>query len=82
VQVGIGGWKPMLAGDVDRLGYADCKGLSNYTKALLKEIGVESNYAVIYGGRDIKSMDNEFSSVEGNHVVLCIPNDEKYIWLE
>ena len=34
VQVGIGGFKPMLAKDVDRLGYGDCKALSNYTKAL------------------------------------------------
>ncbi|MCK8480845.1 DUF3857 domain-containing protein [Psychroserpens algicola] len=82
VQVGIGGWKPMLAGEVDRLGYADCKGLSNYTKALLKEIGVESNYAIIYGDRGIRNIDKEFSSVEGNHAVLCIPNDEKDIWLE
>ncbi|MDG5489992.1 DUF3857 domain-containing protein [Psychroserpens sp. SPM9] len=82
VQVGIGGWKPMLAEDVERLGYADCKGLSNYTKALLKEVGVESHYAVIYGGRSLTSIDNEFSATEGNHVVLCIPNEEDNIWLE
>jgi len=82
VQVGIGGWKPMLAQDVDRLGYADCKGLTNYTKALLNEVGVESYYAVIYGDRDIVSIDKEFSATEGNHVVLCLPNEEDYIWLE
>lgn len=82
VQVGIGGWKPMLAGDVERLGYADCKGLSNYTKALLDEVGVKSHYAVIYGGRDITSFDTEFSATEGNHAVLCIPNETKDIWLE
>ncbi|MGB3608580.1 DUF3857 domain-containing protein [Psychroserpens sp.] len=82
VQVGIGGWKPMLAEDVDRLGYADCKGLSNYTKALLASIGVESHYALIYGDQDLRSFDTEFSSVEGNHAVLCIPDDEDYIWLE
>jgi hypothetical protein len=82
VQVGIGGWKPMLAGDVERLGYADCKGLSNYTKALLDEVGVTSYYAVIYGGKAITSFDNEFSATEGNHAVLCIPNETKDIWLE
>ncbi|MCD2260711.1 DUF3857 domain-containing protein [Psychroserpens luteolus] len=82
VQVGIGGWKPMLAEDVERLGYADCKGLSNYTKALLKEVGVEAHYAVIYGDEDLVSIDKEFSATEGNHVVLCVPNEEKDIWLE
>ena len=82
VQVGIGGWKPMLAFDVERLGYADCKGLSNYTKALLDAVGVTSYYAVIYGGKGIKNFDNEFSGAEGNHAVLCIPNETKDIWLE
>ncbi|NRA91299.1 MAG: DUF3857 domain-containing protein [Psychroserpens sp.] len=47
VQVGIGGWKPMLASDVERLGYGDCKGLTNYTKAMLDEIGVPNYYTVI-----------------------------------
>lgn len=82
VQVGIGGWKPMLAEDVERLGYADCKGLSNYTKALLNEVGVNAHYAVIYGGRDIVSVDKDFSATEGNHVVLCIPREDNDIWLE
>ena len=34
VQIGIGGWKPSPAKEVDALGYGDCKGLTNYTKAL------------------------------------------------
>ncbi len=82
VQVGIGGWKPMLASDVDRLGYADCKGLSNYTKALLKEVGVEAHYAVIYGGRDIVNMDADFSATEGNHAVMFVPDENEGVWLE
>ncbi|TDU43892.1 transglutaminase-like putative cysteine protease [Gelidibacter sediminis] len=82
VQVGIGGWKPMLASDVHRLGYGDCKGLTNYTKALLNEIGVESYYTVIHGGSDIKDIDASFSSIQGNHVILALPTDDDYIWLE
>lgn len=82
VQVGIGGWKPMLASDVHNLGYGDCKGLTNYTKALLDEVGVESYYTVIYGGRDIRNIDESFSSIQGNHVILCIPTDTDYLWLE
>ncbi len=33
VQVGIGGWEPIAANIVDDVGYGDCKGLTNYTKA-------------------------------------------------
>lgn len=82
VQIGIGGWKPMQASEVDRLSYGDCKGLSNYTKALLDVVGVPSYYAVIYGDRDIRNFDKTFSSTEGNHAVLTIPNGDDYIWLE
>ncbi|WP_353779590.1 DUF3857 domain-containing protein [Winogradskyella sp. 3972H.M.0a.05] len=82
VQVGIGGWKPIIAEDVDRLGYGDCKGLSNYTKALLEAVDVPAYYTVIYGGRSIRNMDKEFSVTEGNHVILAVPHEEDYIWLE
>lgn len=82
VQVGIGGWKPMLAEDVDRLGYGDCKALSNYTKSLLKAVGLESYYTLIYGGRDIKNIDKEFSSQQGNHAILAVPIEEELIFLE
>jgi transglutaminase-like putative cysteine protease len=82
VQVGIGGWKPIEAQEVDRLGYGDCKGLSNYTKALLEAVDVPSYYTVVYGGEDIKSLDADFSVTEGNHVILCIPTDKENIFLE
>lgn len=82
VQVGIGGWKPMLASDVDRLGYGDCKALTNYTKALLDEVNVESYYSVVYGDNNLKNIDKEFSATEGNHVILAVPDKDEYIWLE
>ncbi len=82
VQVGIGGWKPMLATDVDRLGYGDCKALTNYTKALLDAVNVQSHYTLLYGDDDIIDIDKEFSSQQGNHAILGIKNNEDYVWLE
>ena len=82
VQVGIGGWKPMLAADVDRLGYGDCKALTNYTKALLDEVGVPSYYSIIYGDENIRNIDKDFSATQGNHAILCLPINENYVWLE
>ena len=83
VQVGIGGWMPIAAIEVDKVKYGDCKGLTNYTKALLKVAGVESYYCVVYADTDEKrSVDPEFASMQGNHIILNIPTDEKNIWLE
>jgi len=82
VQLGIGGWKPFPASDVDKLGYGDCKGLTNYTKALLKTQGIDSYYSVVWAGSEKRSVHNEFASMQGNHVILNVPLDGEEIWLE
>ena len=82
IQLGIGGFKPMLATDVDRLGYGDCKALSNYTRALLDVVGVPSYYTELYGDSDLMDIQEDFVSIQGNHVVLCVPDQDKYVFLE
>lgn len=82
IQLGIGGWKPMLAKDVDRLGYGDCKALSNYTRSLLKAVGVDSYCAIIYGDRRKRDISDDFVCMQGNHMVLAIPNNNELVWLE
>lgn len=81
VQVGIGGWKPMLASEVDKLGYGDCKALTNYTHSLLKEINVESYYTKIHADERI-DMDNDIASQQSNHVILMVPTKKDTVWLE
>jgi transglutaminase-like putative cysteine protease len=81
VQVGIGGWEPIPANEVDKMGYGDCKGLTNYTKALLDVVGVESYHTLVYAN-DRKDIDKDFSSLQGNHMILNIPNNGNDIWLE
>jgi transglutaminase-like putative cysteine protease len=82
IQLGIGGWKPMNASDVDRLGYGDCKALSNYTKALLNAVNVPSFYTIIYGDSTKRDIINDFVSMQGNHAILTIPNQGKLYSLE
>lgn len=82
IQLGIGGWKPMRAKDVDRLGYGDCKALTNYTRALLKAVGVDSYYAVVYAGPEKRDLLADFVSMQGNHVILAIPIGDDITWLE
>ncbi len=86
VQVGIGGMRPISASDVDRVKYGDCKGLTNYTKALLDVAGVTSYYTRLYASPSEQlSVDKDFVSFGGqtNHVILNIPQEnDKDIWLE
>lgn len=81
VQVGIGGWEPIAANKVDEVGYGDCKGLTNYTKALLDVVGVTSYFTLVYANEK-RDIDKNFSSLQGNHAILNIPNNGKDIWLE
>ncbi|MDO9261822.1 MAG: transglutaminase family protein, partial [Flavobacteriaceae bacterium] len=81
IQLGIGGWKPMQAKDVDKLGYGDCKALTNYTHSLLKVVGVESYLTLIQSDNNKIGLEKDFPSMQGNHMILCIPSEEN-IFLE
>ncbi len=81
VQVGIGGFKPMQASEVDNLGYGDCKALTNYTAALLKEVGIPSYHTLIHADDKI-DFDEKVASPEGNHMILYVPISNQDIWLE
>jgi hypothetical protein len=83
VQVGIGGYRPFTAADVDHLNYGDCKALVNYTKALLNAVDIKSWYCVVWGDRyQKKSLFNDFASMQGNHVILCIPFKNDTTWMD
>ena len=83
VQVGIGGIQPIAASEVDQLKYGDCKGLTNYTQALLKIADVESYYTIVQSGAEIEGFDDEFASLEqGDHIILGIPNGEDTVWVD
>jgi len=82
VQIEIGGWQPIPADYVDKKGYGDCKGLVNYTKALLQSVGIESYYTIIKGGRNPAPLIADFPSNQFNHIILCVPDDRDTIWLE
>ncbi len=85
VQVGIGGVQPILASEVDRLKYGDCKGLSNYTKSLLEAVGVNSYYVHVEAGSDKINFEDDFPTLsQGNHAILAIPNNNNnnYTWID
>jgi hypothetical protein len=81
IQIGIGGWKPMHAKEVDALGYGDCKALTNYTSSLLQTVGINSYYTVIWADEK-KDIDSEIPVMQGNHAILMVPFAKDTVWLE
>lgn len=82
IQLGIGGWRPFAAGFVDDKKYGDCKALSNYMRALLKAVDINSYYTVINAGANEEPADLSFPHNYFNHVILCIPFKNDTTWLE
>jgi hypothetical protein len=84
VTLGIGGWQPYDARYVLERGYGDCKALTNFVYALLKEAGIKSYPALIrsehYPGRTVP----DFSNNQFNHAILMVPLPEEAdtLWLE
>ncbi len=82
IQIGIGGWQPFEAATVDRLGYGDCKALSNYMNALLSAAGIKSYYTLIEAGENACPVFSDFPNNHFNHAILCLPLQNDTVWLE
>ena len=81
IQLGIGGYQPIDALTVSKMGFGDCKGLTNMMKAMLKSVGVESNYCVIsMSEKDLYADFPNFYQLD--HVILMVPQKNDSIWLE
>lgn len=84
VQLGIGGFKPINADKVAQVNYGDCKALSNYMKAILKQAGIASELVLIKNADNMEgSLNEDFSSIgQANHMILCVPAAKDTVWLE
>jgi Domain of Unknown Function with PDB structure (DUF3857)/Transglutaminase-like superfamily len=82
IQLGIGGWQPFEASYVAEKKYGDCKALSNYMIALLKEAGITGKYVEIYGGQSPPPFIEDFPCLQSNHVISCVPLGKDTVWLE
>ncbi|MBX9780912.1 MAG: DUF3857 domain-containing transglutaminase family protein [Chitinophagaceae bacterium] len=82
VQLGIGSWQPFDAQYVAKNKYGDCKALSNYMVALLKEAGIKANYVLITAGKGKQGLYEPFPAAYFNHAIVCVPIANDSIWLE
>ncbi len=82
IQLGIGGFQSIPADEVERLGYGDCKALTNYMMAMLKQLDIKSNYVLVQAGGNARDVSFGTPSNQFNHVFLAVPMGKDTIWLE
>jgi hypothetical protein len=82
IELGIGGWQPFDAKDVYQKKYGDCKALSNYMVALLKEGGIRACNVLIRSGDRAPAMDTGFVCSQFNHAIVLAFSGNDSIWLE
>ena len=83
IQLGIGGYKPFPASQVQKSGFGDCKGLSNLMQSMLEAVGIPSYTTLVNTNR--ADFFPGYSGIgQMNHVMLCVPLPEKKdtLWLE
>jgi hypothetical protein len=71
VELGIGGLQPHAAAEVFAHGYGDCKDKVTLLSSMLKEIGVESTYVMVYSQRGAVTGSTP-PNVGFNHAILAI----------
>ncbi|MCK6694134.1 MAG: DUF3857 domain-containing protein [Thermoanaerobaculia bacterium] len=83
VGLGIGGWQPAPALEVDRFKYGDCKGLSNYMIAMLRAVGIPACYVLIRASAGEQNAQfPDFPNAWFNHAIACVPMERDTLWLE
>ncbi len=81
ISLGIGGYQPAPAQKVAEWKFGDCKGLSNYMCAMLREVGMEAWNVTI--STEDETLHKDFPSFQQlNHMIACVVLPEDTIWLE
>lgn len=82
VALGVSGIQTFDANYVYENGFGDCKALTNYMKAMLKEVGIAAHATLVGAGAKEPPVHTEFAYDPFNHVILCVPMDKDTVWIE
>jgi hypothetical protein len=72
IQIGIGGFRPHAAREVFARQYGDCKDKATLMKAMLKAVGIESHFVLIYSGDRTRVRETWVSPGQFNHCIIAV----------
>jgi hypothetical protein len=82
IAIGAGAFKPHLCADVLEYGYGDCKDMTSLLIALLQATKIEA-FPALLSTRGHKSLLTNMPQVKQfDHVVVAVPSDGEYVWLD
>ena len=80
IQLGLGGLQPFSAAYVEQNRFGDCKALSNYMGAMLKEVDIASYPVLVrWDNQEPYPMTEEFATHSSNHMILYVPSQDMYL---
>jgi hypothetical protein len=82
IAVGVGAYRPHLCSEILEYGYGDCKDMTSLMIALLKGVEIESYPALLSTRRHQSVLESIPSIKPFDHVVVAVPRDDGYIWLD
>ncbi|MBN2425858.1 MAG: transglutaminase domain-containing protein [Calditrichaceae bacterium] len=81
VYLGIDGWRPHHVDKVHQVKYGDCKDLSAYMLAMLKQAGI-TGYLALVKTRDTGLVDKNLPGSKFNHMIAVVPLPDDTVYLE
>jgi hypothetical protein len=81
VHLGIDGWRPHQVDKIHQVKFGDCKDLSVYMLAMLKQAGIEG-YPALVKMRKTGIVDESHPGDQFNHVIAVVPFPDDTLYLE
>lgn len=81
IEIGLGGWVPHAAGDVEGFRYGDCKDKANLLKSLLKIAEVDSRLVAIHSGAR-RNFRLPVVGANFNHAILVVDLDDGPVFVD
>jgi hypothetical protein len=79
VQLGIGGWQPFDVEYVHKNQYGDCKALTNFMMAMLKQVDIKSYPVLVFNNQEPYNPIQSFANPQFNHVILYVPEEDLFL---